>query len=47
MSRLPRGLGRWLTYIPRFIRHFRNRRQLGQPIGLAVRSTRERMRSYR
>jgi len=47
MSGLRRAVWRWLAYIPRFIRHFKNRRHLGQPVGLALRSTRERMRSYR
>jgi hypothetical protein len=37
----------WLNYIPRFIGHFKNRRQLGQSIGPALRSARERMRQSR
>ena len=36
-----------LFYIPRFIRHYRDRRQLGQSIGQSRKSARVRMRSYR
>ena len=47
MERLRRDIGWWLSYIPRLIGHFRNRRQLGQSIGPALRSARERMRQSR
>ena len=46
MSGLPQGVGHRLTYIPRFIHHFKQRRQLGQSVGPAFRSARERMRHY-
>jgi hypothetical protein len=36
-----------LLYIPRFMRHYRNRRELGQSIGQALKSARVRMHSYR
>ena len=36
-----------LFYIPRFIRHYRDRRQLGESIGQSLKSARVRMRSYR
>ena len=36
-----------LFYIPRFIRHYRDRRQLGQSIGQSLKSARVRMQSYR
>jgi hypothetical protein len=36
-----------LFYIPRFIRHYRDRRQLGQKIGQSLKSAWVRMRSYR
>jgi hypothetical protein len=36
-----------LLYIPRFMRHFKDRRQLGQSVGQAVKSARVRMKSYR
>ena len=39
--------GPLLFYIPRFIRHYRDRRQLGQSIGQSLKSARVRMRSYR
>jgi hypothetical protein len=47
MERLRRDIGWWLSYIPRLIGHFRNRRQLGQSVGPALRSARERMRQSR
>lgn len=47
MSGLRRGILRWLAYVPRFRRHFRNRRQLGQSVAEALKSARIRMRSYR
>ena len=34
MERLRRDIRWWLSYIPRLIGHFRNRRQLGQSVGL-------------
>ena len=46
MSGLQQGIRRQLTYIPRFIHHFRQRRQLGQSVVNASRSARERMRHY-
>ena len=46
MSGLRQGIGRRLTYTPRFIHHFKQRRQLGQSVGQAFRSARERMRHY-
>ena len=46
MSGLRQGVGRRLPYIPRFIHHFKQRRQLGQSVGQAFRSARERMRHY-
>jgi hypothetical protein len=46
MSALRQGVGRRLTYIPRFIHHFKARRDLGQSIGQASRSARERMRHH-
>ncbi len=33
-----------LTYGPRFVRHYRHRRQAGYSVGRAVRSARRRMR---
>jgi hypothetical protein len=47
MERLRRDIGWWLSYIPRLIGHFRSRRQLGQSVGPALRSARERMRQSR
>jgi hypothetical protein len=47
MSESRQGVTRRLTYIPRFIHHFKQRRQLGQSVGQASRSARERMRHYR
>jgi len=35
---------RWLSYIPRLIRHYKHRRQLGQSAGHAFRSARQRTR---
>jgi hypothetical protein len=46
MSELPQGVRRRLTYMPRFIHHFKQRRELGQSVGQAFRSARERMRHY-
>jgi hypothetical protein len=37
-------MGRWLSYIPRLIRHYKHRRQLGQSAGHAFRSARQRTR---
>ena len=36
-----------LLYIPRFMRHYKNRRELGQSVGQALKSARVRMHSYR
>ncbi len=36
-----------LLYIPRFMRHYRHRRELGQSIGQSLKSARVRMHSYR
>ena len=36
-----RPMGRWLSYIPRFMHHYKQRRQLGQSIGHAFRSARQ------
>jgi hypothetical protein len=36
-----------LLYLPRYRRHYRHRRELGQSIGQALKSARVRMRSYR
>ena len=47
MERLRRDIGRRLNYIPRLIGHFKNRRQLGQSVGAALRSARIRMRQSR
>jgi hypothetical protein len=47
MERLRRDIGWWLRYVPRLIGHFRNRRQLGQSVGPALRSARERLRQSR
>ena len=38
---------RWLTYVPRFLRHYRHRRQGGHSIAHALASTRRRMRGPR
>jgi hypothetical protein len=47
MARLWRAV-RWrLAYGPRFLRHYRNRRQIGCSPGVAFRSARERMRQPR
>ena len=46
MSESRQDIGRQLTYIPRFIHHFKQRRDLGQSAGQAFRSARERMRHY-
>jgi hypothetical protein len=46
MSGFRQGVEHRLIYIPRFIHHFKQRRQLGQSLGPAFRSARERMRHY-
>jgi len=47
MERLRRDIEWRLKYIPRLNGHFRKRRQLGQSVGPALRSARERMRQSR
>ena len=37
------SIGRWVTYVPRFFRHYRHRRQGGYSVGRAFQSTRKRM----
>ena len=37
---------RWLSYIPRFIHNYGQRRQLGQSVGDAFRSARQRTRRH-
>ena len=44
MAKLRRAVERRLAYAPRFLRHYRNRRQLGCTPAVAFRSARERMR---
>jgi hypothetical protein len=44
MDPIWRGFYSRLTYGPRFVRHYRHRRQAGYSVGRAVRSTRRRMR---
>ncbi|HEY3726359.1 MAG TPA: hypothetical protein VGL51_04235 [Solirubrobacteraceae bacterium] len=38
-----RSVWRWLTYVPRFVRHYRHRRKAGYSLSHALRSTRDRM----
>jgi len=44
MATLRRSVWRRLAYGPRFLRHYRNRRQIGSSPAHAFRSARERMR---
>ena len=44
MAKLRRAVERRLAYAPRFLRHYRNRRQFGCAPAVAFRSARERMR---
>lgn len=47
MSRIPAAVWRGLAYGPRFVRHYRHRRQVGYPAQQALRSARLRMWDYR
>jgi hypothetical protein len=44
MAKLRRAVERRLAYAPRFLRNYRNRRQIGCTPAVAFRSARERMR---
>ena len=44
MAKFRRAVERRLAHAPRFLRHYRNRRQIGCTPGVAFRSARERMR---
>ena len=43
-ARVVSQIRRWLTYVPRFFRHYRHRRQGGYSLEHALSSTRARMR---